>query len=97
MQSKQGKWIKVDMYGGLETENVVQALARGLLVPAMRRLEAAGMPVVLTCHDEIVVEVDEGLTDEARFASLMVEPTSWSEKMGVPIAVETWTGTRYRK
>lgn len=97
MQSKQGKWIKVDMYGGLETENVVQALARGLLVPAMRRLEAAGMPVVLTCHDEIVVEVDEDLTDEARFASLMVEPTRWSEKMGVPIAVETWTGTRYRK
>lgn len=97
MQSKQGKWIKVDMYGGLETENVVQALARGLLVSAMRRLEAAGMPVVLTCHDEIVVEVDEGLTDKARFASLMVEPTSWSKKMGVPIAVETWTGTRYRK
>jgi DNA polymerase bacteriophage-type len=97
MQSKQGKWTKVDMYGGLETENVVQALARGLLVEAMFRIERAGMLIVLTCHDEIMVEVDEDLTDEAEFARLMIEPTPWSEKMGIPIAAETWTGTRYRK
>lgn len=97
MQAKQGKWAKVDMYGGLETENVVQALARGLLVEAMFRIERAAMPIVLTCHDEIVVEVDEDKVDEVQFTKLMVEPTPWSEKMGIPIAAETWNGTRYRK
>lgn len=97
MQSKQGKWIPVDMYGGLETENVVQALARGLMCAAMLRLEAAGFPVVLTVHDEIVCEVPEDLTDLKTFETIMAQPTAWSEAMGIPIAVEAWAGGRYKK
>lgn len=96
-QSKQGKWVTVDMYGGLDTENVVQALARALLVEAMFRVERAGMPIVLTCHDEIMCEVDEDLTDEAAFGKLMAQSTPWSDALGIPLAAETWTGTRYRK
>jgi DNA polymerase bacteriophage-type len=97
MQSKQGKWIKVDMYGGLETENVDQALARGLLVEAMFRVEKAGMPIVLTCHDEIMVEVDEDKADEVQFKQLMIQSRPWAEEMRIPVDAEVWTGTRYRK
>ncbi len=97
MQSKQGKWVQVDMYGGLETENVVQALARGLLCAALDRLEHAGYPVVLTVHDEIIVEVDEDQADLVSFEKLMAEPTQWAADMGIPIAVEGWQGTRYKK
>ena len=53
---KQGQWREIAPYGGQLTENVVSALSRELLVHAMFALEAAGYPIVLTVHDEIVVE-----------------------------------------
>jgi DNA polymerase len=95
--SKNGKWVRRSMYGGLLTENVVQGLARGLLCAAIDRLEQAGMPVVLTVHDEIVVELDKAKADVLRFKQLMAQPTEWSDRIGIPIEVEEWVGDRYRK
>jgi hypothetical protein len=90
-----GGWVQ--MYGGIECENIVQALARGLLCAAIDRLEKAGFPVVLTVHDEIICEVDEWTADRARFEELMAAPTVWSDALGIPIAVESWEGYRYKK
>lgn len=97
LANKNGKLIWTDAYGGLLTENVVQALARGLLVAAMFRFERLGMPVVLTVHDEIVCELRKGMVDRARFEAIMAEPTRWSDQLRVPISVEGWVGERYRK
>lgn len=85
------------LYGGLLTENAVQGLARGLLCAAIDRLERASMPVVLTVHDEAVCEVDEGNADLKLFEEVMSEPTRWAREMRIPIAVEAWEGSRYRK
>jgi DNA polymerase bacteriophage-type len=93
---KNGHAVRVKAYGGLLTENVVQALARGLLVSAIGRLERAGMSVVLTVHDEIVCEVPHDACLE-EFESLMATPTTWAKDMRLPIAVEAWQGDRYRK
>ena len=92
---RQGQWREIEPYGGQLTENVVQALARELLVDAMLRLEERGFPVVLHCHDEIVVE-HPGITG-AIMKEIMEEPPQWAANLGVPIAVEAWIGKRYRK
>ena len=85
---KSGKWVRQQLYGGLLTENVVQALARGLLCSAMRRIEEAGMPIVLTVHDEIVAEVEESRADMDQFKRLMAERPEWAVTMQVPVSVE---------
>ncbi len=92
-----GNERRVRAYGGLLTENAVQALARGLLVGSMQRVEAAGMPIVLTVHDEIVSEVDAGSADQAAFEQIMAERSPWAVAMQIPVQVEGWSGDRYRK
>jgi DNA polymerase len=91
-----GTWGEVTTYGGMLTENVVQAIARDLLVGAMQRVEHAGYPVILTSHDEVIAETaaDFGGMDE--YNALMAGPLpEWAA--GLPVAAEGWTGTRYRK
>jgi DNA polymerase len=92
---RQGQWREIEPYGGQLTENVVQALARELQVDAMLRFDERGYPIVMHCHDEIVVE-RTGVT-VARVEEIMSERPDWAVELGVPVAVEAWIGTRYRK
>jgi DNA polymerase len=87
------KWDDQKGYGGLFAENVTQAVARDIMVAAMWRLENYGYPVVLTVHDEIVCERRGG--DLAEAMALMSKVPDWAA--GCPIAVDGWTGRRYRK
>jgi DNA polymerase len=45
------------IWGGVLTENLVQAVARDRLASGMLNVEAAGFPVVLHLHDGVVCEV----------------------------------------
>ena len=82
-------------YGGLWTENIVSGIARDLLAEAMLRIEAAGYPIVLYVHDEIVCEVPVGFGNVEEFTHLMTRKPSWA--LELPIAASAWTGPRYCK
>src|SRR3546814_761873 len=90
-----GAWGRIRTYGGMLTENVVQAIARDLMAEAMIRVEKAGYPIVLTVHDEIIAETDENFGSEEEFHHLMAASPPWATDC--PIAVEGGTIRRYQK
>lgn len=95
---KMGQWKTVQAYGGLLTENVVQATARDLLVHAMFKAEDEGLPIVLTVHDELVCEVPDsrGATAET-LHQIMCDAPQWARELQIPVGAECWQGQRYRK
>jgi DNA polymerase len=82
-------------YGGTWTENVVSGIARDLLADAMLRIEAAGYPIVLHVHDEIVAEVPEDFGSTGEFTRLMTRRPAWA--LDLPISAKAWSGNRYTK
>lgn len=89
------KWVPESTWGGKLTENIVQAYARELLVYSIDRLERAGYEVVLHAHDENLAEKETGKGSVEEFSKLMAEVPAWGR--GIPVKVETWKGTRYKK
>lgn len=89
------RWKRRRLYGGLLTENVVQAMARDLMAAAWIRADKAGYPVILTVHDELVTEPALGEGDLDEFLELMTTLPKWAK--GLPVAAEGWRGERYRK
>jgi DNA polymerase len=88
------KWSRIDTYGGKLTENIVQAIARDIMAEGMLRAEAAGYPIVLTVHDEVIAETTLDKSVE-EFVDLLTEVPEWAK--GCPIDAEGWKGKRYRK
>lgn len=89
------RWQRNTLYGGLQTENVVQAIARDVMVHGMRGVENAGYPVVLTVHDEVLAEAPEDYGSLEEFEQIMSDAPTWIK--GCPIEVEGWEGDRWRK
>lgn len=89
------QWCKQYLYGGLQCENIVQATARDLMVPAMFAVEQAGYPVILTVHDEILSEVDEAFGSADEYAEIMSRLPAWAH--GLPLAAAAWEDRRYVK
>lgn len=94
---KMGVWRATDAYGGILAENVVQAMARDILVAAMFKCEENNLPVVLTVHDEIVTEPEERNADPKALQQIMSDVPAWVKAIQAPVAAETWTGDRYKK
>jgi DNA polymerase len=85
------------VYGGLITENAIQAMCRDLLADALVRCEAAGLDPVLHVHDEIVAEVPASCAAEGYeyLHEIMTTLPAWAE--GFPIGAAGHFGRRYRK
>jgi DNA polymerase len=89
------QWVEGPTYGGSLVENITQAVCRDILAEAMLRVEAAGYPVVMHVHDEIVSEVAEDFGSKDEFCAVMAEVPTWAT--GFPIAAEGYRRRRYKK
>lgn len=102
VDSKTRSWKTQKAYGGMLAENVTQAAARDVLVDGMFAAEAAGYPVVMHVHDEIVAEINGTFDSEQQkkdlvklFEKIITCTGDWAD--GCPIVAEGWIGERYRK
>lgn len=91
----QGRFMQLDLYGGLQCAHVVSGTARDVLVEAMFAVEAARYPIVLTIHDEILSETNADFGSVEDFTALMERPISWLPDF--PLVAKAWTGERYMK
>jgi len=86
------------LYGGLITENVVQAVARDLLVNGMIEAEKAGFVIIMTIHDELVCEasLDSSLGMKDLEKAMCTVP-DWGEGMGFVLGAEADENGYYKK
>lgn len=95
MNQTSKKWEVVETYGGKLVENITQATARDCLFHAMTALEAEGYHIVFDIHDEVVLEVAEGLADLDKVIEIMSRPIPWAP--GLPLNADGWVGDYFKK
>lgn len=97
-------YVKKRTYGGKLVENAIQATARDILAHGVINLERRGYPVLLTVHDENIVEIGEpkdptwiGHPERAlkEVIKIMCDLPAWAK--GCPITAEGFVTERYRK
>lgn len=72
------KWERIESYGPKFVENIVQAISRDILSYAIRRLDRMGLSIVMSVHDEVVIEASDEVSLEAVCQS-MAETPPWTE------------------
>lgn len=90
-------WSTLETYGGKLVENIVQAIARDLLVEALLKMDAAGLNIVMHVHDEAVVEtkIENAENDLKTMLKIMSEPIEWAE--GLPLSGSGYITPFYKK
>ena len=105
-----GGWGRQQTYGPKLVENIIQAVSRDCLAESMKRLEAAGIPIVFHVHDEVICEVPEigttfyadgkpyyaiGTWTADQVAEIMGRPIEWAP--GLPLRADAYECEYYRK
>lgn len=86
--------IRKILYGGLLTENLVQATARDVFAFHLLRLHEEGIYVPFTVHDEAICEVPEDF-DKNKIVGIMSETPPWIP--GLPVGAEATEAMFYKK
>lgn len=91
------KWGMQYSHGGKLVENIVQAIARDVLMEGLKKAHADGFKIVFHVHDEIITEVPEEDQEHnlARLIKHMSAPLKWAP--GLPLGAAGWEGYWYRK
>jgi len=89
-------WCRQETYGGKLTENVVQAIARDILLEGMFNSDAAGQRICGLFHDELAVLAPASDTKALEILrSSMVKSPAWAKDL--PLGAEGFETIRYRK
>ena len=79
------KWERIETYGPKLVENIVQAISRDILCYAMRRLDSAGFSIVMSVHDEVVLEAVASASLE-EVCQLMAQTPPWAKGLLLRVA-----------
>jgi DNA polymerase len=90
-----GKWVREKTYGGKLVENIVQAIARDVMMEGMYNAETNGYPVIGTVHDEVITVVPKGQGDIKALELLVCKVPAWAD--GMPLAAKGFVCDRYKK
>jgi DNA polymerase len=88
-------YVKKRTYGGRLVENAIQATARDILAHGILAVEEEGFPVVMTVHDENVIEVPLEFKNLDNVIKIMCDLPAWATSC--PIDAEGFMCERYRK
>lgn len=83
------------LYGGKIVENIVQAVARDIMVNGMLKAHKAGYNLVSTVHDEVISEQENGKGRMEEYVALLCDLPKWA--IGCPVTAEGFETQRYRK
>ena len=89
------KWMRLETYGPKLVENVIQATSRDILAESMLRLEQAGFDIVCHVHDEVVLEVPEGVSSVDEINEIMAINPLWTK--GLPLKAAGFESPFYKK
>lgn len=89
------KWERLETYGAKLVENITQGMCRDILVEAMRRVEQAGFDIVAHVHDEMILEIPNGVSSVEEICGIMSIPPEWCADL--PLRADGYECRFYRK
>lgn len=91
-----GQFVREKTYGGKLIENIVQAIARDVMMEGMLAAETNGYPVLGTVHDELLALRELGTSNIKELEELVcVRHIKWTA--GMPLASKGFVCVRYKK
>ena len=84
------KWERLETFGGKLVENITQAVARDILMFAMKNMR--DYRIVAHVHDEVIIECPEDVTVDEICTKMSVSPYA-----GLQLKAEGYEGKFYRK
>lgn len=89
------KNTRLTTYGGKLVENIVQAIARDVLGEAMMNLRNKGFNIVMHVHDEIVLEVENGVSSVEKVVEIMCKENRYLK--GLKLRDDGFESNYYKK
>ncbi len=86
------RWMRLDTFGGKLVENIVQAIARDLLMYAIGNLSHCR--IVAHVHDELIIESEDGITLDM-VCQKMGDPPPWAK--GLLLGADGYECLFYKK